>query len=112
MRGADYTETIQAALSYSVWARDDDLLLYQDVLTMLGCPPNNTVEEWLRLLRLGKVPSQDTVTRLRRMLQEQFPDLRGTKYEERHAREKVVKEQLGYRSKDVYVEELFERNRT
>lgn len=44
----------------------------------------------------GKLTNTDTITRIRRKLQETSPNLRGKKYEKRQARQKDVKKALGY----------------
>jgi hypothetical protein len=46
----------------------------------------------------GVLPSQESIGRARRKLQENNPLLRGSKYIERHEAQKDVKKQLGYKS--------------
>lgn len=43
-----------------------------------------TAMEFLIDFSKGLLPLPDHITRVRRKLQEQFPELRGSKYEERH----------------------------
>ena len=44
----------------------------------------------------GKFTSSETITRVRRKLQEEFPDLRGKNYDKRQAKQSEVKKDLGY----------------
>ena len=49
---------------------------------------------FLRCFREGALTMPDTITRVRRKLQEEIPSLRGANYEKRHAATKVVKEEI------------------
>ena len=49
-----------------------------------------------KLVSDGKVSPVESITRCRRKLQEEFPALRGARYNERHGIETEVKEELGY----------------
>ena len=44
----------------------------------------------------GEISNPDTITRIRRKLQEQNPNMRGMKYKQRQASQENVKKQLGY----------------
>ena len=50
--------------------------------------------DFLELISNHKVSSYESISRCRRKLQELHPELRGKKYEERHHRQKEVKQQL------------------
>ena len=46
------------------------------------------------IIQSGRLSQADTITRVRRKLQEEIPSLRGANYEKRHAATKVVKEEI------------------
>ncbi len=94
----NYKKLVSQTLLENISARDDDQYLYSVVLSKLGFK----VEEELSLLLIAKVtaktlPSLDTITRLRRMVQMTTPSLRGTLWDERHGKkvEKALSD-LGY----------------
>jgi hypothetical protein len=53
-------------------------------------------QKFLRILADGRLTSSDTITRVRRLVQEETPELRGKKYDERQAKQSQVKKDLGY----------------
>jgi hypothetical protein len=50
-----------------------------------------TAEDLLKIMAAGELVSSDLITRTRRKLQEHNPELRGTKWKERHERQEGVK---------------------
>ena len=42
----------------------------------------------------GKLPSYESISRCRRKIQQEKPELRGNKWEKRHTRQKVVKDEI------------------
>ena len=42
----------------------------------------------------GKLPSYQSISRCRRKIQEEKPDLRGKKWAKRHSKQRVIKEQI------------------
>jgi len=42
----------------------------------------------------GKLPSYESISRCRRKIQEEKPDLRGKKWAKRHSKQRVIKEQI------------------
>tara|TARA_R100001530_G_scaffold131881_1_gene103825 strand:+ start:114 stop:422 length:309 start_codon:yes stop_codon:yes gene_type:complete len=42
----------------------------------------------------GKLPSYESISRCRRKIQEEKPELRGKKWAKRHSKQKVIKEQI------------------
>ena len=42
----------------------------------------------------GKLPSYESISRCRRKIQEEKPELRGKKWEKRHSKQKIIKEQI------------------
>jgi hypothetical protein len=79
--------------------RDDDNKLWANVCfkhcKKLGFKPHEqTAMEFLALLSSGSLPSFESISRCRRKLQEQHPQLRGDKYQERQGEQKKVIEQI------------------
>jgi hypothetical protein len=50
----------------------------------------------LSIIAAGKMPAMESVTRSRRKLQEENPELRGQRYDQRQRQTTKVKEELGY----------------
>ena len=62
-----------------------------------GYPASSTqTQTFFKLMAFGKLTSADTITRVRRLVQEETPELRGKKYNERQAKQSQVKKDLGY----------------
>lgn len=55
-------------------------------------------QKFLRILADGQLTSSDSITRMRRRVQEEFVELRGEKYSKRQAKQEKVKKELGYKS--------------
>lgn len=53
-------------------------------------------QKFLRILADGQLTSSDSITRVRRKAQEENPELRGAKYNQRQANQEKVKKDLGY----------------
>ena len=63
----------------------------------MGYPSSNTpTAHFLKIMAVGRLTSSDTITRVRRLIQEENPELRGKKYNERQANQTKVKKDLGY----------------
>ena len=61
-----------------------------------GYPSSMPTQTFFKLMAFGKLTSSDTITRVRRLVQEENPSLRGKKYIERQAKQEKVKKELGY----------------
>lgn len=57
----------------------------------------------------GVLPSQESIGRCRRKLQERNPLLRGIKYVERHEAQKEVKKKLGYKTGNDLLAENYQK---
>lgn len=57
-------------------------------------PSSMTGEEFLKLYADGQLTSADVITRARRKVEEDFPDLRGETWEKRQGLETEVREQI------------------
>ena len=90
-------ETVIDILSIQETARNSDLsLMYHYVLRKGMLPSQTTIYDLLQLMRSGKFPTMETLTRARRQAQQHHPELRGTNYDKRHANQTKVKRDLGY----------------
>lgn len=86
---------VRHILLSNVDSRDNDNLLISLVWRKRVSDTPDT-KDFLRKLSLGIYPSGETITRLRRKIQEETPELRGKKYMERQRNQEVVKKDLGY----------------
>ena len=61
----------------------------------LSLNPNGlTIVDFLQMYSEGKLTSADIITRARRKAQEENPELRGSKWKERHDEEKLVRDEI------------------
>ena len=80
--------------------RDDDLALLAIIWYFQLEEVENkniseiTANDFLDALRANLLSSPESIVRVRRKLQEQHPELRGKKWEQRHRAQEVVKEEL------------------
>ena len=58
--------------------------------------PQLSADKFLQMMAKGMFPSSETITRTRRKVQEENPELRGKKYNQRQANQTKVKKDLGY----------------
>jgi len=80
-----YKEIVKDTLAQFEETRDCDQKLYAFTLTKFKFDVKKaTAFELIKKVRAKKLPSLDTVTRLRRMIQMDNPSLRGNEYEARH----------------------------
>lgn len=80
--------------------RDNDCALWSRVVTNhlggIGRLQEMTAYELLKMVTAHQLPSYESISRVRRKLQEEFPELRGEGYKKRQDKTKVVKKELGY----------------
>ena len=81
--------------------RDDDNKLMANIWFSEVKHKNLTLLQFLEYYSLGKVSNPQSVLRMRRKLQEEFPELRGEKWIERHKEQENVKKQL-YETPELY----------
>lgn len=67
---------VLAVLKRNKRARKDDFILYGGVLKEMGISLKLTLAEFLANAKQDNVPSFETVTRCRRHIQEQMPELK------------------------------------
>lgn len=83
MKMYNLTRIVGTILEYYPATRDDDYLLWLEVLKSVqlyhgGDYLNMPVYEFLQCAKYMKFPHYETVSRVRRKLQETHPELRGT----------------------------------
>ena len=83
-------------LTHFKLVRDDDFQLYYQLITQYY---NCNVEkisgaDLLRKQRDGKLPNFQSVSRLRRKLQELFPECRGANWAKRHEQQKEAEQEI------------------
>ena len=77
--------------------RDDDEKLMANIWNLhIGNLEDIDGKEVLSMLASHELPSYESISRCRRKLQEQHPNLRGEKWNERHKRAKVIKEEINH----------------
>lgn len=81
--------------------RDDDLKLisyiwYYQLKKMNYDPDKITAMQFLKLHSEDKIANSESITRCRRKIQEDIPELRGKLWKPRHRNENKIKGDLGY----------------
>lgn len=85
------TKRIENVLRHNESARDNDTILYTELLrTQYNCSNNMRYTTLEKRVRDGVLPSRDVVTRLRRKLQREDESLRGTLWNVRQNYAKVI----------------------
>jgi hypothetical protein len=78
--------------------RDDDEKLVTNIwyveMKRYGTPETLPVTDFLALYQQKKLSSADVITRARRKVQEQYPELRGTTWEERHKQSQTIRKNI------------------
>lgn len=91
---------VKKRLENSTKMRDDDALLMADIwrdeLSQLGA---KTLYDVLNAIAGRMVTSPESIRRSRQKVQQDYPNLRGTVYNQRHAKEIEVLKELGYETK-------------
>lgn len=76
-------------------ARGSDNVIWYYWLTLFHCEPEHlSVYELLRRMETNEIPKLEAMTRTRRYLQDKFPHLRPSDYEERKRHEEDVRADL------------------
>jgi hypothetical protein len=98
----DIKDIVIKLLTEKTQMRDNDEYLVAWIwkleLESKGFPtPNTPSQLFLKMLAEGQFTSSESITRMRRKVQEEFKELRGEKYAKRQANQTQVKKQLGYK---------------
>ncbi len=88
-------EAVKAMLNIHPTTRDDDKLLVAKIWwhctkKMNIDPEKATMLDFMQLYKDGHLPSADVITRARRKVQENYPELRGNTWDERHNEAKEI----------------------
>jgi hypothetical protein len=97
----DTKELVIQLLTEKPQMRDNDEFLVAWIwkleLEAMGYPtPNTPSQQFLKMLAEQRFTSSESITRMRRKVQEEFKELRGAKYAKRQANQEKVKKDLGY----------------
>ncbi len=97
----DIKQTVIDLLTQYTDFKDNDQQLvawyWKLEMEAMGYPSSNTTAmNFLKLMANGRLTSSDTITRVRRLVQEETPELRGAKYNQRQDKQSSVKKDLGY----------------
>jgi hypothetical protein len=93
------THRVMTLLKQHPHLRDSDEKLVANVWhNEIGNPSAISAFAMLELYANGKLTNSDYITRVRRKLQEEYPELRGKLYKERHKKQELIKHQLGYQT--------------
>ena len=92
----DLTSQIQKLLTIDIRYRDDDNLLInrvqKDEVASMGLDPKNvSLYDFFRFRLNNQVTDEDTITRLRRKVQELHADTRGDNYKKRQSKQLDVR---------------------
>ena len=83
-----YHDLVKQMLTEAPATRDDDMLLYGYFLAKyMLVRPDETFFQVCSSARARKLPSYESISRARRKVQEQCPELRGTRQRARRAEE-------------------------
>lgn len=95
------TMIVENILTKHANARDDDWLLYGFYMNAYGWSAHTSFKKVHKLISNRELPSLETVGRIRRRLQEENPELRGSEYiaRARKKEEKAYREYYGSSSK-------------
>ena len=78
--------------------RDDDEKLvtnmWYEEMSKWGSPESLPTTDFLALYQQKKISSADIITRARRKVQEQYPELRGQTWEERHKQSQKIRKNI------------------
>ena len=98
MKILNYKKKVKEIMEQYPESRDNDLKLYSILLTKLNyCGYDYSFNQIIEFINLGILPDIQYISRCRRFVENEFPELRGLLYEKKHERyQKEVKEELGY----------------
>lgn len=90
-------DTVKEILELHPKSRDNEADLLFWVWRRQGLKQNHTIAQLYINLEDGTYATPESVTRARRTLQKEFPELRGNKYKARMEEQQRVKKDLGYK---------------
>ena len=81
---------------YPILRDDDEKLMANIWNSHIGNLEDIDGKEVLSMLASHELPSYESISRCRRKLQEECPNLRGEKWYERHKRATIIKEEINH----------------
>lgn len=96
-RVTNYKKLVLEIMQENQIARDNDLILYSNLLSKFCYSPNvYSFDEIADLVTNGVLPDIQYISRCRRLVEREHPELRGKNYDKRHKLQSAVKTELDY----------------
>ena len=93
----NYKKLVLEIMKENQIARDNDLILYSNLLNKFCYSPNvYSFEEIADLVTNGRLPDIQYISRCRRLVEREHPELRGKNYDKRHKIKSEVRTELNY----------------
>ena len=94
----NYKKKVKEIMEQYPESRDNDLTLYSLLISKLNYSGYNySFNQIVKFINLGILPDIQYISRCRRFVENESPELRGLLYEKKHERyQKERKEELGY----------------
>ena len=93
----NYKKLVLEIMQENQIARDNDLILYSNLLSKFCYSPKiYSFEEIVDLITNGVLPDIQYISRCRRLVEREHPELRGMTYDKRHKLQSAVKQELDY----------------
>lgn len=98
MKIFNYKKKVKEIMEQYPESRDNDLTLYSLLISKLNYSGYSySFNQIVKFINLGILPDIQYISRCRRFVENESPELRGLLYEKKHERyQKEVKEELGY----------------
>ena len=98
MKILNYKKKVKEIMEQYPESRDNDLTLYSLLISKLNYSGYNySFNQIVKFINLCILPDIQYISRCRRFVENESPELRGLLYEKKHERyQKEVKEELGY----------------
>ena len=94
-------EVVKEVLAKNKMARDDDMLLFEYVMNYNGISKHTSFDEIRLMIKNKKLPTIESITRCRRRVQEEMPELSSSEEVARLRRQRIPEYQTIGREKVV-----------
>ena len=93
----NYKKLVLEIMQENQIARDNDLILYSNLLSKFCYSPTiYSFGEIVDLITNGRLPDIQYISRCRRLIEKEYPELRGINYDKRHKIKSEVRTELDY----------------
>ena len=93
----NYKKLVLEIMQENQIARDNDLILYSNLLSKFCYSPKiYSFEEIVDSITNGRLPDIQYISRCRRLVEREHPELRGKNYDKRHKIKSEVRTELDY----------------